>query len=144
MALPQLTEEQILTWADAHKERTGKWPSCGSGPVQDAPGETWNCINNALVQGHRGLPGGSSLSRLLARERKVRNPHSMPPLTEGQIWRWAEAHRRRTGQWPRLRSGPVEDAPGETWWNLDYALRHGYRGLPGGSSLAKLCKEATL
>jgi hypothetical protein len=34
--------------------------------VADAPGETWAAINTALVRGHRGLPGGSSLSWLLS------------------------------------------------------------------------------
>ena len=68
----------------------------------------------------------------------MRNQASKPLLTETQIRRWAEEHCRRTGQWPRQRSGQVEEAPGETWGLLDNALRNGYRGLPGGSSLAKL------
>jgi len=38
-----------------------------NGPLVDAPGETSNGINQALWQGLRGLPGGSSLSKLLGR-----------------------------------------------------------------------------
>jgi hypothetical protein len=108
--------------------------------VLDAPGETWLAINKALYSGGRGLRGGSSLAQLLARERKVRNRADLPPLTEAQIRRWAEAHRRRTGKWPGQKSGMVEGAPGETWKNLNQALRDRHRGLPGGTSLVKLCK----
>jgi hypothetical protein len=61
-----LTEAQILTWADAHHARTGKWPNLRSGRVADAPDETWSAIDAALRRGHRGLPEGSSLSWLLA------------------------------------------------------------------------------
>jgi hypothetical protein len=48
-------------------------------------------VNNALSF---GLPGGSSLARLLARERGVRNRCGLPPLTEAAILRWARAHRQ--------------------------------------------------
>ena len=34
--------------------------------VLDSPGENWRAINQALRDGNRGLPGGSSLSWLLA------------------------------------------------------------------------------
>ena len=37
--LPRLTRKCILIWAKAHKQRTGKWPTCASGPILDAPGE---------------------------------------------------------------------------------------------------------
>ena len=64
---PNLTVPQILRWADAHHRRTGKWPSSESGPVAEAPGESWQAVNNALHRGLRGLPGGDSLARLLVR-----------------------------------------------------------------------------
>jgi hypothetical protein len=66
-----LTPRKILVWARGHRERTGKWPTCGSGPVLDVPGETWNGVNQALYLGLRGLPGGSSLARLLHERRRV-------------------------------------------------------------------------
>ena len=84
------------------------------------------------------LGDGSSLIQLLARKRGVRNPMRLPPLTEPQVVAWAECHRARTGAWPRNNDGPVADAPGETWAGVNYALTYGKRGLPGGSSLAKL------
>lgn len=66
---PPLTIEQILDWADAHHQRTGQWPSTMSGPVHDAPGEKWENINMALTKGLRGLPGGSSLAKLIKQYR---------------------------------------------------------------------------
>lgn len=114
------------------------WPNVNSGSVKVAPGERWDVIDNALRQGHRGLAGGSSLVQLLGRKRGVRNPQRLPPLTEEQILGWAKGHYRQEGRWPVYKSGSIKDAPGETWAGVDSALRYGKRGLPGGSSLAKL------
>jgi hypothetical protein len=141
MALPPLTEEQILAWADAYHARTGSWPTEKSGPVADAPGETWSRIDTALVAGNRGLPGGSSLPQLLARHRQVRNLSDLAPLSVDQILAWADAWYARVGSWPKKNSGPVPEAPGETWAVIDAALNQGYRSLPGGSSLARLLAE---
>jgi hypothetical protein len=68
---PVLTAAQILSWADAHRGRTGAWPLATSGALAAAPGETWAALNMALRLGLRGLPGGSSLARLLRQERGV-------------------------------------------------------------------------
>jgi hypothetical protein len=136
--LPPLTVPQILAWADAHHRRTGAWPTSDSGPVVGAPGETWKAIAAALAIGRRGLPGGSSLPRLLARQRDVRNPRQLPPFTIKQLLAWARAHRRRTGQWPTRYSGPIPEAPGETWSAVNAALATGCRGLPAGLSLARV------
>jgi hypothetical protein len=46
----------------------------------------------ALRLGLRGLPGGSSLARLLDEQRRVRNVKNLPPLTEEQILAWADEH----------------------------------------------------
>ncbi len=137
-ALPPFTPEQILGWANAHHRRTGEWPKCDSGPVADAPRETWTAVNVALTQGLRGLPGGSSLAQLLATECGVRNRMQLPPLTPEKILGWADAHYRSAGKWPTNSLGPIADAPGETWSGVDAALYAGARGLPGGSSLAQL------
>lgn len=63
-----LTVEQILVWAEAHRRRTGKWPSADAGPVPEAPGENWRALNTGLQEGLRGLPGGDSLSKLRRRQ----------------------------------------------------------------------------
>jgi hypothetical protein len=141
MDLPALSVKDILAWADAHHLRTGPWPLASSGPVVDAPGETWTAIQVALAHGTRGLAGGSSLARLLAEHRGVPNRLAGPRLTVAQIVCWAAAHHCRSGRWPTNRSGPVEDALEETWSGIDAALRKGCRGLPGGSSLAQLSRQ---
>jgi hypothetical protein len=172
-----LTVAQVLAWADAHHARTGDWPTCKSGPVQGAPGEswanvgeilawadqhyektgswptvddgrvagaggeTWRGLNNALAGGHRGLSGGTTLARLLAEERGKRNKRRLPHLKVGQILGWADRHHERTGEWPNQYSGPVADAPGENWREVNGCLYRGFRGLPGGDTLPRLLEE---
>ncbi|MBI3822620.1 MAG: hypothetical protein HY289_08070 [Planctomycetes bacterium] len=136
--LPDLTIRQILEWADAHHRRTGAWPKRTAGRIVDAPGENWHAVGANLHHGGRGLPAGSSLPRLLQEHRGVRNHKALPRLTCARILRWARAHRRRTGHWPTRQSGPIPDAPQETWGAINSALQIGGRGLPAGSSLARL------
>jgi hypothetical protein len=135
---PPLTVRQILAWADAHHQRTGKWPTTLCGPIVDAPGEHWQSVAAALQAGKRGLPGGRSLAQLLAQRRAARNRRALPRLTVRQILRWADEHHARSGQWPTTISGSIADSGGETWHNVDAALAQGCRGLPGGSTLAQL------
>ena len=137
-----LTIEKILAWADAHHDRTGRWPSQHSGPVYEVARETWDGVNGSLRHGGRGLRGNSSLSKLLARHRgKVPSYHYRPPLTVKQILAWANEHHGRTGRWPGARSGPIPGTVDENWTNIQQALYVGIRGLPGGSSLSKLLKK---
>ncbi len=138
--LPALTEAQILAWADDYFAQTGRWPNAHSGAVALAPGETWSAITTALARGQRGLRGGSRLAQLLAEHRGVPNRMRRPRLTEKQILDWAERHFERTGTWPGGGSGPVADAPGENWRAIEAALDQGHRGLPGGTSLARLLR----
>jgi hypothetical protein len=63
--LPDLTEQWICERVKVHHERTGTWPTENSGRLLDAPEETWKAIQVALYQGRRGLPGGSTLPRLV-------------------------------------------------------------------------------
>jgi hypothetical protein len=139
--LPPFTEAEILAWADAHHARMSAWPTSDAGAILDAPGETWMAVEMALGKGLRGLPGGSTLTQLLSRQRQVRNKQDLPPLTEAQILAWADAHHARTGRWPTSDSGAITDAPGETWNGVQHALYRGSRGLPGGSSLARFLEQ---
>ncbi len=138
---PKLTLKEILAWADAFHARLGRWPNYRDGAIPGTSGETWRSVHQALLEGLRGFPGGSSLAKLLARKRGVRNIQDLPRLTSGHILRWAKAHYRRTGAWPTADSGPVLEAPGERWANIDQAVRKGMRGFPGGSSLFQLLKK---
>jgi hypothetical protein len=139
--LPPFTVEQILAWADAYHQASGAWPSGKSGPIAQAPGETWGAVDAALREGARGLPGGSSLAQVLVQHWGMRHPLYPPGLTVEQILGWADAHREATGLWPSYLSGAVGQAPGETWCAVDSALREGARGMPGGSTLARLLAQ---
>jgi superfamily II DNA or RNA helicase len=141
MILPKLTTEKILHWADVHHNKTGQWPKTNSGCVLEEANESWKNIDGALGTGKRGLPGGSSLARLLDEKRGVRNEKNLPKLTVEKILEWADGHRDKTGQWPTLSSGVVLEAPDEKWPRINDALKQGNRGLPGGSSLSQLIKS---
>ncbi len=143
MTVPNLSERQILAWADEHFDRTGVWPRYTSGPLHAASGETWGGADTALFRGTRGLPGSDSLARLLLRHRGVRNRGALPSLTVEQILSWASAHRKRTGLWPRVKEGAIPEAPGETWGGVNQALYAGQRGFPVGSSLDLLIRKRT-
>src|SRR6266849_6596671 len=86
---PPLTIMQILRWAEVHYRRRGTWPHANSGPVIDVPGEKWDNIDMSLRDGLRGLPGGDSISRLLARECGCRYRLGLPRITKNQIKAWA-------------------------------------------------------
>src|SRR5262249_6415681 len=135
---PRLDVETILAWADAYHARTGRWPKAKSGPIPEAPGETWMRVSTATVEGLRGLGRGPTLAQLLAERRGAGNHLGQPRLTVGQVMAWAADHERRTGKCPTSRSGPVEGASGEDWGRIDNALLNGLRGLPPGLSLARL------
>ena len=139
--VPNLTEDQILKWADAHYQKTGDWPKSKSGDVLGEPSEKWGNIDAALIRGHRGLSGGFSLAQFLAQKRDVRSHLAQPALTLEQVLKWVDIHRQKSGKWPSVESGDVLEEPNEKWRNVDSALRYGRRGLPGGSSLAKLLAE---
>src|SRR5262245_9318480 len=132
---------EILRWAVSHRESTGRWPKVGSGSIPGTQGDNWRSVDSALRLGLRGLPGGYSLAKLLADRKGVRNVQDFPPYTEEEILAWADSHLQRTGRWPTQHSGPVLDAPGETWYAVQMALSHGSRGLPGGTTLARLLAE---
>jgi hypothetical protein len=140
MCLSRLTIKQILAWADAFHEQTGEWPSKTPSPqtIEGTLDERWASLDSALRKGQRGLPGGSSLARLLAKHRGVRNPSRLPRLTLSKILAWADAYHVKTGEWPKCSPQIIEGMPGEKWSSVDHALYTGTRGLPGGSSLARL------
>src|SRR5438128_11924819 len=60
------------------------------------------------------------------------------PLSIPLILLWVDRFHRRTRRWPSCYSGRVAWVRGENWRSVDNALRHGLRGLTGGSSLARL------
>src|SRR5262249_20281604 len=135
-----LTVGQVRAWARAHRRRTRHWPGRSSGPIPEAPGETWSAIHAALADGYRGLPGGLTLRGLLRGGRPRKAP-GRPGPTVARTLASAGARRRRTGSWPDARSGPVTGVPGETWRHIDDALRLGLQGLRGGRTVTRLLAE---
>jgi len=83
------------------------------------------------------VPRGDQQIRLTER-RAIRHRSYPPDLTIPQILAWAEAFLARTGQWPNRRSGPILEAPGESWRIIERTLRAGGRSLEGGLSLRRL------
>lgn len=128
----------ILSWADEHRRRTGRFPQANSGVVGAKRDERWRNIDASLRQGSRGLPGGWSLARLLAERRGYRNRKALPRFKINTILEWADEHRERTGRFPQAQSGVVAASLAEKWSHVDSALQQGIRGLRGGSSLPRL------
>ena len=137
--LPDLSVDQILAWADAFRAQQ-LLAEADFRPHPRGPGRVVAVRGSALQKGLRGFPGGSRISKLLAEHRVWRYPSRRPALTVPQILAWADAFRARTGRWPKRESGPIREAPGETWFAVHRALQTGRRGLPGGSSLPRLLK----
>ena len=99
--------------------------------------DTWLSVNRALQKGGRGISDCSSLSRLLAEHRQVRNKANPPAITVQQILTWADEHLQANDAWPNQNAGQIPETE-EKWQNINACLLVGLRGLPGGSSLAKL------
>jgi hypothetical protein len=138
LALPRFTVKQVLVWADAYHRRHGRWPKRHSGVIIEAPMESWGRVNTALIQGNRGFPGRSSLSKLLEKYRRVKGRIVLPKLRIKDILAWADDHIRRTGFRPTTRCGRIVASPGRTWGAVQHDLQVGMRGFPGADSLYRL------
>ena len=139
--LPPLTINLILDKMRDFQRTHGRFPNCNDGSVEGMSGETWKNWNASLQKGLRGLAKGSTLARLRKEHLGDRNRSDLSPLSETFIVECMRVYRMRHGKLPTDQSGPVEGMPGETWLNWDFALRDGYRGLPGNSSLAMFKKK---
>ncbi len=122
------TETGILELADRFYAEQGRWPNPNDGPLEEGSKATWVAVDIALRKGNRGLPGGSSLIRLLSNNRGVPNCADLPDFTYDTILKWADSHHARTGSWPKSNSGPILECPGETWAVMDQRMRKGQRG----------------
>jgi predicted helicase len=134
--LPPLSLKQILSWADAYFEKHGTWPDSTSGPI-DGTNENWKYIEHWLNYGTRGFAGGYSLVSLLRHERGVITKRVPSKLNINRLLRWVANYRSEHGGWPTSDSGVIPGT-GETWKEVDTALKNGLRGLPRGSSLPSL------
>src|SRR5262249_12090203 len=90
---------------------------------------------------HRQPPAACRPVQDRQQDRLPRRAHAvLPELTLEQSQTWVMAHRPQTGKWSTARSGPVAEASGETWRDIEMALFQGHRGWTKGSSLAPLLK----
>src|SRR5438045_1367227 len=121
-----LTVRQVVQWARAFHERRGVWPGRDSGPVYEMPELSWSTVDRCLKGGGHGLPGRSSLSKVLRKSGAgIRYGPKKRDLTTKLILDWADSHHMRTGQWPHREAGRVREAPGSTWGTIDRRMRKG-------------------
>jgi len=100
---------------------------------------TWKVVDSCLYKGMRGLPGGSSILRFLVEHGFAERKSSLTvDMIRGAVLRYRETN---GGGNPTRSSGDATSYFGfpETWGAVNAALKHEVRGLPGGSSLFKLC-----
>jgi hypothetical protein len=145
--LPPLTIRQILEWATEFVAKHGHRPNHNSGLIPEAAGDSWRCVDKALRLGRRGLPGSSSLAKLLSKHRPAWRSSrglwaekAIPRLNIPQILAWMDEYYSEHGCRPTRGSGPIAGSL-ETWSRVDNALKSGSRGLPGHSSLQQLQDE---
>jgi len=134
-----LSEKQILAWADAFYHTHGRWPDQKSGEIPGTD-EDWKSLDVALQKGFRDLPGGGSVSRLLEKFDRKKNPMNRPVLSEAQVLRWAKEYRSEHGRLPTKRSGPIKGTD-ENWGAIDQSLRSKIRGITRCTSLSRLFKR---
>ena len=139
LASARLSVRRILGWVDEHKTRFGKFPTIHD-KRSPAPGESWMAINAALERGSRGLPGASSLPKLLADHRGAARGIHRPRLKLATIATWARKHHKSTGQWPTEGAGEVIGTD-ERWDNIAQCVRLGLRGCPRGWTLKKIIEK---
>ena len=70
-------------------------------------------------------------TRSLSRQRRTCAPLRKPSLRTLRL----------PGGWPKVRSGSIRQSPEDSWLAVNQALRDGARGMPGGSSLARLLRR---
>ena len=47
-SMADLSVEQIVAWADAYHQKTGRWPGRTSAPVGLPSGEKWTSVDSCL------------------------------------------------------------------------------------------------
>ena len=78
----------------------------------------------------------------MAKRREVRRlRRKRTDLTIEQILDWADRFQARHGRWPTGQDGKIEDDLAANWSAVNEALRVGFCGLPGGSSIAQVLAE---
>ena len=136
-----LSEDLIVKAMKNYFEEHNRYPAVLSGDASKYIGIkiTWSGIDKCLRDGFRGLPGGSSLSKL----RQEHLTGIETGLTEDLIVKAMKDYFEDHANHPSDKSGDASKYIGFkiTWRAVDARLREGGRGLPRGSSLSKLRQE---
>jgi len=100
----------------------------------------WRTIDSCIRYGNRGLSKGGSLAQVV-RDMKLRLVK--PPLSEEIVGQAISSFRSDHGKIPHEKSGDATAYFGypETWSAVGSCCRLGLRGLPGGTTLAKMAKR---
>lgn len=83
----KLTIEEIKEWVNIWCRYYGAYPTCSSSNLDWVPGlpkERWSAIDYALKNGTRGLPGGTTLARVV---QQVRDDRMQPYKAEEELYR---------------------------------------------------------
>ena len=132
-----LTVEQILRWADAHRQRTGQWPSEASGSVPRPLRRTGGSSTPLFVWGHVRCRQALAWPSPFRGEGRSQPHQFAAPDHRADL---ALGRRPPPAHWPvarpdfRTRCGVSRGKLGP----LTLAVRNGYRGLPRGSTLHSL------
>ena len=128
------TKSVLLKSIAKYHKLTGRWPiKTTKEPVPGLPDETWGSVGQLLIRSYK-----LSLANFLEINFGKSNHLNRPKLTLKSILIACRKYHSKTGTWPHKRiKGSVPGLPNETWVIINSALAGGWRGLPGGSSLAK-------
>jgi hypothetical protein len=136
-----LDDAKILAAADAYADDHGGLPTDKSGDASKYFGFqiTWAQVQSAIRLGYRGLPGGDTFSRFLARHRLDRLSYTRGrlinrrPLSETSLLAAVDAFQSEHGRCPRQKDGDASKFFGqqETWAGVIAAHGLGGRGLRG-------------
>jgi hypothetical protein len=138
-----LTEEKIIGFVKSFYKVHGRYPAAHTKENDGLPeGYTWITIDSALTHCSQGITAKSSIAKLISKHLGVRYKGDLPDFSEEKIVEWAKKYFLVHNKYPSIRTKPSDWLPeGETWIALDIALKRGTRGLPGGSSVAKLFEK---
>lgn len=131
------SREELSQWITSHYAFFRELPNAKCGKIGASGNRfTWQEVQSILMHGWEDVPAGTTLSVYL---KKYRFSHI--PLTVDQVLHWIDDYRLYAGEFPEARGVEmILGANGETWKDIDRALREGQRGLPSGSEACTLAE----
>ncbi|MFC5512823.1 hypothetical protein ACFPOU_17100 [Massilia jejuensis] len=120
MSAPAVSIEQLRGAVDAFRlVHDGRFPTLNDDYA--LPGLAWGTIDTRLRDGHRGLPGSTSLSKWL--DEAYPAERFVGSITSANMHAWVDAHRSTSGgAFPLIGSGTIPGA-NRTWQSVHEALR---------------------